>query len=55
MGVQFATAIHFLINISARGKLEKDMALAKLDSLAGYGRYSRRIIEDAAKRLKGEN
>jgi hypothetical protein len=29
------------------------MALAKLDGLAAYGRYSRKIIEDAAQRLKG--
>ena len=55
LGVPFATAIHFLINLRAWGKLKLPMALAKLDSLAAYGRYSRRIIEDAAKRLKGEN
>ena len=55
LGVQFATAIHFLINLKVRGKLELPMALAKLDGLATYGRYSRKIIEDAAKRLKGEN
>lgn len=55
MGVQFVTAIHFLINLRGGGKLELPMALAKLDGLAAFGRYSRRIIEDAARRLKGEN
>ena len=55
LGVQFVTAIHFLINLRARGKLELPLALAKLDSLATYGRYSRKIIEDAAQRLKGGN
>jgi predicted nucleic acid-binding protein len=55
MGVQFVTAIHFLIHLKARGKLELPLALAKLDSLAAYGRYSRKIIEDAAQRLKGGN
>jgi predicted nucleic acid-binding protein len=55
LGVQFVTAIHFLINLRARGKLQRPMALAKLDGLAAYGRYSRRIIEDAAQRLKGGN
>jgi len=55
LGVQFVTAIHFLINLKARGKLELSMALAKLDALAAYGRYSRKIIEDAAQRLEGGN
>jgi len=55
LGVQFVTAIHFLINLRARGKLELPLALAKLDALAAYGRYSRKIIEDAAQRLKGGN
>ena len=54
LGVQFAAAIHFLINLGGREKLDPPMALAKLDVLAGYGRYSRKIIEDAAQRLKGE-
>jgi predicted nucleic acid-binding protein len=53
MGIQFVTAIHFLIHLKARGKLGLPMALAKLDGLAAYGRYSRKIIEDAAQRLKG--
>ena len=55
LGVQFVTAIHFLINLRARGKLELPLALAKLDALAAYGRYSRKIIEDTARRLKGGN
>ena len=55
LGVQFVTAIHFLINLRARGKLELPLALAKLDGLATYGRYSRKIIEDASQRLKGGN
>jgi 3'-phosphoadenosine 5'-phosphosulfate sulfotransferase len=55
LGVQFVTAIHFLVNLRARGKLELPLALAKLDALAAYGRYSRKIIEDAAQRLTGGN
>jgi hypothetical protein len=55
LGVQFVTAIHLLINLRARGKLELPLALAKLDALAAYGRYSRKIIEDAAQRRKGGN
>jgi predicted nucleic acid-binding protein len=53
LGVQFVTAIHFLTHLKARGRLDLPLALAKLDGLAAYGRYSRKIIEDAAQRLKG--
>ena len=55
LGIQFLTAIHFLANLKARGKLDLPLALAKLDGLAAYGRYLRQIIEDAAKRLRGGN
>lgn len=55
LGIQFVTAIHFLFKLKATGKLELPPALAKLDSLAAYGRYSRKIIEHAAQRLKGGN
>jgi hypothetical protein len=55
MGVQFVTAIHLLPHLKARGKLELPLALAKLDALAAYGSYSRKIIEHAAQRLKGGN
>lgn len=53
LGLQFVTAIHFLLDLRTRKKLELPMALAKLDKLSGYGRYNKRIIEDAAERLKG--
>ena len=50
---KFTTAIHFLINVSENGKINEDMAFVKLEKLSLYGRYSKRILEDAAKRLKG--
>jgi predicted nucleic acid-binding protein len=53
LGVQFTTAVHFLLNLHARKKLKLPMALAKLEKLSSYGRYHKRIIEDAAERLKG--
>ncbi|HUO77980.1 MAG TPA: hypothetical protein VMU21_10440 [Thermodesulfovibrionales bacterium] len=53
LGLQFATAVHFLLNLRTRKKLELPMALAKLERLSGYGRYNKRIIEDATERLKG--
>lgn len=45
--VRFITAIHFLIGAD----LKKEIALAKLDMLKHYGRYSVKILEDAKKRI----
>ena len=42
LNVKFVTAIHFLIESG----LDKSQALAKLDLLEKYGRYSIKIIED---------
>lgn len=53
LDVKFITAIHFLIRIYKKGFLSKDMALAKLEKLEKYGRYSSRIIDDAYRRIKG--
>ena len=50
----FTTAIHFLINIVEKGNINKDIAFVKLEKLSLYGRYSKRIIDDAFKRLKGD-
>jgi predicted nucleic acid-binding protein len=51
---RFTTAIHFLINVTENGKISEDMAFVKLEKLSLYGRYSKRILEDATKRLKGD-
>lgn len=51
----FTTAIHFLINIVEHGKIDRQTAMVKLEKLSLYGRYNRRIIDDANKRLKGGN
>jgi predicted nucleic acid-binding protein len=55
IGQKFTTAIHFLLNLASQNRLELPIAMAKLEKLNLYGRYSRKIIEDAAKRLKGGN
>ncbi|MCR4321724.1 MAG: hypothetical protein NUV74_15475 [Candidatus Brocadiaceae bacterium] len=55
IGQRFTTTIHFLLNLASQDRLEKSMALAKLEKLSVYGRYSKKIIEDATKRLKGGN
>ena len=49
----FTTAIHFLIDITKRGKIDGDNASIKLEKLSLYGRYSKRILDDASRRLKG--
>lgn len=53
IGQKFTTAIHFLLSLASKNRLEKDMALAKLEKLSTIGRYSKKIIADATQRLKG--
>jgi hypothetical protein len=43
------------LNLAALNRLEAPIAIEKLEKLSVFGRYSKRIIEDAAKRLKGGN
>lgn len=50
---RFTTAIHFLINTAEGRKINRKTALVKLEKLFQYGRYNKRIIDDAFKRLKG--
>lgn len=50
---KFTTAIHFLINITENGRINKNTAFIKLEKLSLYSRYSKRILEDATRRLKG--
>lgn len=51
----FLTAIHFLIDITKRGKLDKEISFVKLEKLSMYGRYKKRIIDDAIIKLRGES
>jgi len=51
--VGFATAIHFLIEVSNRKCLEKETAAAKLELLERYGRYAPEIIQNATERIRG--
>ncbi|WP_347273898.1 hypothetical protein [Candidatus Kuenenia sp.] len=53
LNIQYTTAIHFLVNIAEKKKIDKEMAIVKLEKLSVFGRYSKRIIDDATKRLKG--
>ena len=51
-GVPFTTAIAILLRSRQKGLIDKDDALARLSSLARYGRYKSSILEDAKRRLE---
>jgi len=53
LNIPFATSIHFLINLTGKGKLDRKTALLKLEKLSAFARYDQRIIDDASMRLKG--
>lgn len=53
MGQRFTTAIHFLLNLVSQKRLELPIAMAKLEKLSYYGRYSREIMGGAINRLRG--
>jgi len=53
LNIPFATSVHFLINLTEKGKLDRKTALLKLEKLSVFARYDQRIIDDASMRLKG--
>jgi predicted nucleic acid-binding protein len=55
LGRQFTTAVHFVIYFAREAKLTVPIALEKLDALSRFGRYRQKIIEDASRRIRGEN
>lgn len=54
LNVKFVTAIHFLIEVYESTRIERKIALEKLEKLRLIGRYSERILTDAQRRLGGE-
>lgn len=51
--INFISAIAFLIRAFQKGFINKEQTLLKLQKLQSCGRYSRAILEDAAKKIKG--
>ncbi|MCC7201627.1 MAG: hypothetical protein IT393_03035 [Nitrospirae bacterium] len=51
--LEFITAITVLIRAFEKGLIDRDEALIKLQRLSKISRYSRVIIEDAKKKMKG--
>ena len=54
-GVPFTTAVAILLRSRQKGLIDRSDALARLSSLARYGRYKSSILEDAKRRLEGES
>lgn len=52
MGIPFFTAIHVLVELHKKGRMDEKTALGKLDTLQKVGRYSVQILEDARKRIR---
>jgi len=52
MGLPFLTAIHVVVELCEKGRLDKQTALAKLERLQQIGRYGVQILEDARKRIQ---
>ena len=53
MGVPFFTAVHVLLELYEKRRINQQAALTKLERLQKVGRYSAQILEDARKRIKG--
>jgi predicted nucleic acid-binding protein len=52
LGLRFLTAVHVLLHMASQNKLSSALAQEKLIKLVQYGRYNKRIIEDAMSRSK---
>lgn len=52
LGIKFVTAIHFLIDVYYKKKINKKIAIAKLERLKDLGRYNPKIISDALSRIE---
>lgn len=53
LGIDFVTAIAFLVRAVEKGLVERDDGMFKLRKLQNIGRYSKAIINDAARKIEG--
>ena len=51
VGVPFFTSIHVLLGLYEKDRMNKKMALVKLEALQKIGRYSPQILADARERI----
>jgi len=52
LGIPFTTAVGILVRSREKGLLDRSGALAKLATLAKYGRYKNSIVEDARRKME---
>lgn len=52
LGIAFTTALGILVRSHEKALLDRAAALASIDALAKYGRYSKAILEDARMKLE---
>jgi hypothetical protein len=53
-GIPFTTAVGILVRSREKGLIDRDDALIRLSILARHGRYRKSILEDAKRRLEGQ-
>lgn len=51
--IEFVTAVAFLIRAVEKGLISKDEGINKLRKLQSIGRYSKQILDDAARQING--
>ena len=51
MGIPFLTALHVLVALRKKGRIEKKSAIVKLETLQRIGRYHTQIIVDARENI----
>ncbi len=51
--LEFVTAVSFLVRAVEKGMISRDEGIIKLDKLQSIGRYSRQIVDDAARQIRG--
>lgn len=54
LGIPFTTAVDILVRSRGKGLIDRSDAIAKLETLARYGRYKDSITEDARLKLEGQ-
>ncbi len=54
VGVPFTTAVTILVRSREKGLIERDDALARLSALGRHGRYKSSILQDAKRKLEGQ-
>lgn len=52
LGIPFTTAVGILVRSREKGLLDRSDALAKLTTLAEYGRYKSSIVADARRKME---